>query len=346
MSEPGVPDVARVNAGLLFGGFFVATLLLGFAVMLALHLNVHAPTPDRVTVPPLAERLEKHLPEIFRDHENDVRVVEAEMARVIGSAVDSAFEAVYAQIPTFLDFHYSVIGEYVELAAAASPLVTSRLEKMLVEDTELGPRMDAAVADIGAAADGQIQWLLSRLRGRLQDGLQLGDQEVQELAELARLTHEDMLQRFGASAIALRGSGATVGGVAVGAALAKVLGPKVAAKLAVKAAGKVAIKASGAGGAALTGAAFGTLCGPAVVICAPAGAIGGALAGWVIVDKAIVETDEWFNRDEFEREIVSVLDAERLRIREELVVAQTQLLAQIFAEAQRNLEGVKVRDLL
>jgi hypothetical protein len=160
---------------------------------------------------------------------------------------------------------------------------------MLIKDTQLEQRLEAAMAEIGPAADQRIQWLLSRLQGRLQDGLQIDDQEMKRLAELAGLTHENVSQRFGSWELALRGGGAA----AVGTAMAKTLGPKVAAKLAVKTAGKAAIKASGAGSGAAAGGAFGMLCGPAAIICAPIGAISGGLVGWFAVDKVVVETDEW-----------------------------------------------------
>jgi hypothetical protein len=49
----------------------------------------------------------------------------------IGPLLDKAYKPVYAAIPVYADFHYSVWGEYVELSEAALGNIIGRLQEIM-----------------------------------------------------------------------------------------------------------------------------------------------------------------------------------------------------------------------
>lgn len=332
-------EARRVNG--LFWAFVLGLLLVAVAITVGLVFKADIrERPEAPAKTPFYERLEVALPEVFRGLDVDVETARADMDSTVSREVDRAFEPIYARIPVFLDHHYSVVGEYIELAAAASDLIDSRLQRILIEESGFEQRVEQALAKIAAANLQHVERLLTRLRQRLQDELELSDPQLLVLSDLARLTLDDAVARFEDTALALKGVGAAVGGGAVGAALAKTVGTKAVAKLAAKTAGKTALKSAGAGGSASAGAGIGLLCGPAAWICAPLGAIGGAAIGWLAVDKVVVEADELLNRDEFEAEISALLDAERQRVKAELLEHYQRGIDEVLKSAERSLEEV------
>ena len=43
----------------------------------------------------------------------------------------------------------------------------------------------------------------------------------------------------------------------------------------------------------------------------------GEIVGWFMVDKVIVEADEHFNRDHFEKEVATLIDAQKAQVKAE-----------------------------
>jgi hypothetical protein len=91
---------------------------------------------------------------------------------------------------------------------------------------------------------------------------------------------------------------------------------------------------TGVGGGAL-------LCswsGPGAAVC---GIVGGA-AAWFLTDAAVINIDEYFNREDFEAELRAILDEDRAEKHELLVTALQQKAAAMDAA----LEAIfKMRDL-
>ena len=73
-------------------------------------------------------------------------------------------------------------------------------------------------------------------------------------------------------------------------------------------AAKLAVKAAAKSTAAGTGATLGLTCGPFAWICSPLAA--GAL--WVATDAVIVTGDEYLHRDGFKKEIIVMIDKQKL----------------------------------
>lgn len=222
-----------------------------------------------------------------------------EVMKGIDPALDAAFAPVYAGIPRYLDFHYSLKGEWLELSAS----VLGQMESEL--DQQLFTGLEGEVASIsqGLQTDFDRLW-----RASVEASLAESPAVRGPYAKLARVSVEDARDRIATTAVVF-------GGLGVGAAAIAVVPRIVANKLGTKIAGKVAIKTGARWATVASGAgAGGILCswaGPAAAACAVAGGV----ISWVGVDLAMIKLDEHVSRDEFQQELRTLVDEQKAAIR-------------------------------
>ena len=212
--------------------------------------------PDRV--PPSPCELEQRAVRQWRAfRERLLRERLQRTERAIRDGIDVAFAPVYARIPEFLDWHYSVIGQYMKLGQAAVGQLQQALEARLFAD--LQERIDVASASVGLVMQDEMRTLVD----------QWVQNEGQMLpTEALRTTYQDMLEatipntvrRFtwtaGPSVVVAAGAGA--GGAAAATTFGKALAKKLTASVALKTAGKAVVKVGSPLGAAAAGAAAGS----------------------------------------------------------------------------------------
>ena len=222
--------------------------------------------------------------------------------------IEAVFGPIYAtNIPEFLDWHYTVVGQYTELALAAAGQLEQKIERRLFGN--LPEQVELASGAIATVQESEARALLAQC---IDSEVQLldADRETRELH--VRMLNEavgDTLRRLAASA-GVSGSGAVGAGVA-GGLLVKAMVKKLLASIAVKTTGKSAVKAVGSWKAAAAAAAALSPLGPVGTV---VGGVLGAAGGWLIVDRLAVEVDELLNRGGFERELVALADERRAEI--------------------------------
>lgn len=227
--------------------------------------------------------------------------------------LDKAFDPVYAAIPKYVDFHYSVLGQYTELAGAA------------LRHTEVGvkTRLFGGFDDRLVAAMNEIDLIFSQEFNRsVQEQLNAEIPVAWRDAQMSAITEaaiSDAQYRMRYT-LPVGSFVATTGGFA-SAKLAAAIAAKIATKVAAKTAVGLAVKSTGIGGGAATGAAIGALLGP---VGAGVGGVVGGAAAWFAVDSAIVLVDELWNREEFEGDLRTMIDEERHFLRAMLVNAMAQ----------------------
>ena len=286
------------------------------------------------------------LPEVFAGMSLEFDAADGEIEQRVSERIDAAFAPVYGQIPAFLDFHYSVVGEYTELATALGGDLGGELQRILFTEIGFEQRMDGAMAGIREDGDAVFGALMARIRQQLQQRFALDEVELGLLSTVVTLSSEDAMKRFGGTELLMKGAGTVVGVGAVAAVIAKTVGKKLSAKLATKVAGKTAVKAAGFGGGAASGATAGLLCGPAAWICSPVAAVAVGTAFWLATDKLVVEADEYLNRDTFEAELRVAIDEEKQRIKQGLVRIWQQHLQAVLEDNKVRLEGITTRQLI
>ena len=236
-----------------------------------------------------------------------------EALRVIVPDIDpllsDAYSRVYAAIPKYVDFHYSVLGEYSELAVAAQGRIGTHLQERLFDGFE--QRLDEFMEDLD---ERYIEAYASTLDAEIQAAIG-AETPRGVLSEATQLVLNDAVTRAG---IAFPVAGAAVvfgsGGLkALTAGIAAKLTAKITAKAAAKGGLKVGGILAGVGGG-------GALCawgGPLALAC---GAIGG-IGTWLLADAAIVNLDEFFNRDEFEATLRDLVDQHKADMKQRVLQA-------------------------
>lgn len=228
----------------------------------------------------------------------------------IDRLIDAAFEHVYLAIPAFTERHYSLAGEYVELAVAAAGQFEVDIESRLAAG--LSERMENVAKEVD-------EIFLSEYRRSLQEGVEVAGDSL-DLGHALGIVLTDATQRAAVTKPIAAGAG-FAGAKLLGKALAKSIGVKIAAKVAAKGAIK--------GGSVLAGAGTGT------AICAPAGpaalacTVIGATVTWIAADMVMIRLDEAMHRDEFEAQLRETIDEQKagvaLILRENLVQRAAEL---------------------
>jgi hypothetical protein len=247
----------------------------------------------------------------------------------IDQKVDEAFAPVYTNVDSFLDFHYSVVGEYTELIGAATSKVGSIIKKKL-----FGPTFNTQLQEVNKYVN---QEYITALHDHYEQIDSHATKDINKTLNMVIFTklNKDIEQRLSVQAIKL---GSVVGAAAaikiVGAVSAKII-----AKTATKLAAKSAIKTSAKMAASGTAATAGLACGPLAFICAP---VAGGVA-WFGTDALIVSVDEYMNRDEFKQEILQMIDKEKKAIKDQLQTTYTNQFKEDSALKQKNLKETVIK---
>ena len=223
----------------------------------------------------------------------------------INALLDTVYGPAYDAIPAYADFHYSVLGEYVELTESVTGQMSNALYERLFDGFE--QRLTSATSLLDQRYVEEYQ---SILQERIAE--QVSPEGIsQPLGEVSNSVLQDAIDRAHTT-LPL----ATVAAGIVGSGSLKVVSATIAKKLAAKVAAKASAKGLAKGGGVLTGAGGGALLcswsGPGAAVC---GIVGGA-AAWFLTDAVVINIDEYFNREEFEAELRSILDEDRAEKRD------------------------------
>lgn len=250
---------------------------------------------------------------------------EAEKVREqIRGRLDEAYAPVYAGIPKYMDFHYSLTGEWLELGSAAMGDLGGGLEKYLFDGFDT--RLSAVSEHLAREFD-------QRFRTALDEAMAAEPGGAEAFGPVVTRALRDSQNR-------MKKTTGTVGVALVGGATLKVFTTAFAKKLAIKLAAKVGTKtgmkwaAAGTGAAASAGAC--SWAGPGAAACA----VVGAAVAWVATDVAMIKLDEYVTRDDFERDLRALIDDHK----QETQHAMEQMLASknLAVETERK---VVVRDI-
>ena len=247
--------------------------------------------------------------------------------QAIAERIDMAFAPVYERIPGFLDWHYSIVGQYTELGQAALGTLEDAIESRLFA---------ALQARIGTATEAVAGVMQEEMRTEIEDWVR---RESQTVPDGVMTTYERMLEvtvaatveRFTVSAVpsALVAVGTGVGSTVAVALLAKALAKKIVASAALKTAGTVGGGIGGRLSGAAAGAAVGSVLGPFGAV---AGGVVGGAAAWLAVDGAVVNIDEYLNREDLERELIALVDEQKASLKSALATAVDEVKLEALDE--------------
>ena len=233
----------------------------------------------------------------------------------VDAVLDELFAEVEKGVDRYLDWYFTVIGEYERLLASAAGDFTvamaERLEHELFGANRFVERLEEASAAIEAKASSELA-ATAELLGQRAAAEVKGEPcrlEGVSLHALGDLDHDRM-----------RVAVAATGGAAAGVVTAKLLAEKAGAAVAAKVVAKNSFKAAAAVAGKVTAKKGGSIlltAGAAAAVCAPGGPLAvlcGIAAGavtWLTVDKVMVEIDEALFRDEMRAELTTAIAEQR-----------------------------------
>ena len=282
-----------------------------------------------------------------------VEQARVQAARDADAAVDvtvkELFSGAEAQIEGYLDWYFSLLGEYQRLGAAVvtgdvAARMRLELERRVFGELLIEPRVNEAGRRIAGASIARFERLHSDL------GAAVAEQarekpclpEIIDVAALRTLDRDRM--RFSIAA----GSG-VVAGIAtamLARRAASAMISRVAAQRGYQAAGAVAgrivTRRAGTMTIAATAATACAAGGPLAVLCA---LVAGAVS-WVAIDYTLIKIDEARLRDEMRAEIAESVRATELRLATDLKEQQRALIGSLATAAEESVDRifVPVRD--
>jgi hypothetical protein len=251
--------------------------------------------------------------------------LDARMLALVDRRVDVAFAPVEGAVDRFLDWNFSIEGQYAQLAyLAASAASSSTFDGYIASqvDSHVYAVLDPALAQVGEAARLEMARAIEAAY-RSQDVLVTRLVEEASCLEVPQPTIrlEDYMQK------SLVGAG--VGAGTIGTRLANRVGGRMVARNAMKRAmTAVATKGATRTASAAKGGLAGLACGPYAPFCI----VGFAAVAWFGTDVVINTIDEALHREDMRAEMLGVLETEKGALKQQLRAAYLEVSAQAFEE--------------
>ncbi|MGL2408086.1 hypothetical protein ACOWL1_07230 [Helicobacter pylori] len=241
----------------------------------------------------------------------------------INTQIDGFFDIVENNVDKFLDWHYSVKGDYSELALfvakkiGLSPedaVANVLQEKLLGKDYK--QRLDAITKKLSKTYGSLLNQHEKFVSETALKGV---DTDLSQNAKILDTLGDEVARKLKANFTGAIGATAGVSGLAIAAKLTPKLVAKIGAKLGAKVGGKFLAKI----GTALSGS---WTCGPFAPIC--------VIGIWFGSDAAFNFIDEWLHRDDFKKEILNNVN----EVKENLKNSYKQQFNDSFVKISQELQ--------
>ncbi|MBK5938243.1 hypothetical protein [Halochromatium roseum] len=363
------PVDALLGGGTLAKTFLITILILALPGLYAslklrdLDLEAFQTLPE-----PLAERLDPCHPDteardalranLDAELAAEIEVIHQRMARRVDTQVDALFAKLDGGVDDYLDWYFTVAGDYQRLGALIAgdlgKLMSQELEQRVFADTGFHAELQTLHTQVLELADSRLTGFAKGLGQQLSDWQSTSPCRPDLLNLTGVLGLEDGVVR----ALSAAGIGATTGTTAVAAG---VLSKKVAAQVVAKVAGKKSFqlassvlaklalkKGTSAGSALALGLGTAAVCapsGPGLIVCGIGGLVIGVVTT-IAADKAFVEIDEALSREEMRADILDALNDARQTTKDSLNAQHETWLLQLGSRFNATLDGsfVPLRD--
>ena len=255
------------------------------------------------------------------------RELDARILRLVDERVDAVFLRAERGVDSFLDWNFSVEGQYHQLAYLTASAVGSDSFAGYIAlrvDEYVHSHLEAGLGKLGEEMHGELSGAIESVfiyQEALATHL-LQEASCLKIPKPTMSPHEYMRK----SMVGLGAVSGTVGTLAVNR-----LGVRMVSRVAMKRAiSAVAAKGATRTASAVKGGLAGLACGPFAPVCV----VGFAAAAWVATDVAINAIDEAMHRDEMRAEMIRVLEGEKESLRLQLQASYLGVSAQLFQDVQ------------
>jgi len=240
---------------------------------------------------------------------------------MIDANVDEVFQHAMTGVDTYLDWYFTMSGEWQRLATVVvgdvGILMKEKMKQMVEDESGFSTAITSAQAGISNYATEQFTQASQRIISVARHQVDIHPCSVDQSVDVALPSLSRDLERITLVTSVTATAGAAIvmtTGASIATKLAASAGSKVAAKVLAKAAAKTATKTVGGMAGAGAGALAGLSCGPYAPVCSTALAV----VGFIGIDALFVEADELMNRDDMRHEMIEGLNKNSEEIKAQL----------------------------
>ena len=269
----------------------------------------------------------------------------------IDQLLDAMFRDAEKGVDAYLDWYFSLVGEYTRLAAWARSLppgavqsrIDSELEQQLFGKRGIGARLSAENQRIAEATRTAMSATAARISANL--GKEAGLKPC--WADSLRMPAIPAIERD-VSRVAAAASSGLVAGIAIRSVAAGRLSQSVATRLAARPAFGSAAKVAMRVPAKRAGALVITAAGAGLAACAPGGpwallcSIAAGAAAWVAVDETMIRIDELRFRAEMREDLLVSLREQKAELASEMKKAHAAYLDAMAQGLAGTVDGIFV----
>jgi len=332
--------------GIIIAGITVYAILVSIATT---NIENLPKAQKEVVIKNLIIKLQTQAPQVFQILAQLDIQTKKQIDDIIQEKINKVYAPVYDNIDKFVEFHYSLKGDYSELFVALTGKIEKLIQSKLFKPANFDKNLQKALNEINSNVIQLVTKNYKQMENKLQKQLNLSQNEVTYLLNnILQYSIKDAIGRYQKYNYNSFRFISTSAGAGLGATLlAKSLAKKISTKLLTKAGAKVATKtAAGAGGATIgaeTGFAFGGPIGAAI-----GGLVGGTIA-WFASDEIIIQVDKYINSKQFKKEIIKMIDKQKentIKVLETIYIQNLQKLHNSLNKTITELKNKPVKDLI
>lgn len=343
----------KKKSKLTFSKVFWSVIITGIIVYVVLeavfYKNVTKNSPTE-NIQNIQQTLIKISPEVFKVISKLDKESKEEITNIIKKNMDILYAPVYKRVDDYVNFHYTLKGDYTELFAG----VSNNFDKYLQNHIFGKDFKERLKQQIQITNNQILQVLINKSKEFKKELKNMGysQKEINFLVnKIMKFSIEDTKKRYLQTTDNLFRAGGVGAGIVGGAMIgmkmatkqtAKILAKKLLAKLAIKTTAKVASASAGAA----TGAAEGSILGP---LGAVGGGLVGGIIGWFATDMIVIKVDEYLHKKEFKEEIIQMINKHKQQTENNLITLYTSISNKIFEENEKRLKELKnkkIKDII
>ena len=347
-------DKKSKNQKIFWFSFFgvIITGIIVYAVLISMATTNIENLPKaqkEVVIKNLITKLQKQAPQVFQILAQLDTQTKQQIDEIIQEKINKVYAPVYDNIDEFVEFHYTLKGDYSELFVALTGKIEKLIQNKLFKPANFEENLQKALNEINSDVIELVTKNYKQMEDKLQKQLNLSQNEITYLLNnILKYSVKDAIGRYQKYNYNSFRFISTSAGVGLGTTLlAKSLAKKISTKLLIKAGAKVATKtAAGAGGATIgaeTGFAFGGPIGAAI-----GGLVGGTIA-WFASDEIIIHVDKYINSKQFKKEIIKMIDEQKqntIKVLETIYIQNLQKLHNSLSKSITELKHKTIKELI
>ena len=339
----------KITFSKVFWGVIIIGIISYVVLQAIFYQNLSKPS-QQGDIKTLQKKLIKISPKLFEVLSKLNEESKQEIQQVIKKNMDKLYAPIYKRVDEYINFHYSLKGDYTELFAGVSNKFDEYLQKHIF-GADFENRLKNTINNINNQVLNILIQKSEKFKKEMKN-MNFSDSEINFLVnKIMKFSIEDTKQRYLNTTNNLFRSGGIGVGIIMGAKIgmkmatkqtSKVLAKKLLAKVAVKTSAKIAA----ASASAATGAAEGSVLGPGGTV---AGGFIGAVVGWFATDMIVIKADEYLNKKEFKEQIIKMINNHKMKIQNNLIKLYTSISDKIFSENEKSLKELKnkkIKDII